>query len=92
MITTLSDSGISNKQLNLIEINFNWQPQKVVGDDPSVFTLRYVVVEEAETLILSLKSKFSDLPSAGIWENRIESDDELLEQLGKGWRGFASEQ
>ena len=92
MVTTFSDSGISNKQLNITEINFNWQPQKVVGDDTNVFALRYVVVEEAETLILSLKSKFGDLPSAGIWENRIESDEELLEQLGKGWRGFASEQ
>ena len=92
MITSLSDSEISDKQRNKTEINFTWLPQKVMGDDPNVFKPKYIVVEEAETLILSLKSKFADLPSAGIWENRNESDEELLEQLGKGWRGFASEQ
>ena len=50
----------------------------------------YVVVEEAETSEQSLKTKFADLPSAGIWADRTESDDELLEELGSGWRGFAT--
>lgn len=71
---------------------FNWQPKVVEGGDPRVFTPNYTVTEEAETSEGYLKSKFADLPSAGIWADRTESDDELLEELSSGWRGFATEQ
>jgi hypothetical protein len=70
---------------------FNWQPNLVKADDPRVFEPSYVVVEEAETLALFFKSKFADLPTFGMWADRTESDDELLEALGSGWRGFATE-
>ncbi len=72
--------------------DFNWRPEVVEGDDPRKFIPDYVVTEEAETSEGSLKSKFADLPSAGIWADRTESVDELLEELGSGWRGFAAEQ
>ncbi|MFC2001396.1 hypothetical protein ACFLUZ_02700 [Chloroflexota bacterium] len=39
----------------------------------------------------SFGSRFADLPAFGIWKDRTESDDELLEELGSGWRGFATE-
>ncbi|MBL7119882.1 MAG: hypothetical protein ISS53_04295 [Dehalococcoidia bacterium] len=70
---------------------YNWQPQVVEADDPQVFKPNYVVAEEAETCFVSFKTKFGDLPSSGIWADRTESDDELLEELGSGWRGFATE-
>ncbi len=34
------------------------------------------------------RRRFADLPAFGIWADRTESDDELLEELGSGWRGF----
>ena len=71
---------------------FNWKPRIMEEDDVRIFTPDYVVAEEAEVTVASLKSSFADLPSSGIWEDRIESDDELLEELGSGWRGFATEQ
>jgi len=70
---------------------FNWKPRIIEGDDVRIFTPDYVVAEEAGATVASLKSSFADLPSAGIWENRTESDEELLEELGSGWRGFATE-
>jgi len=75
--------------------DFNWQPNKVgEGDDPRIFMPDYFVVaaEEAKTSVLFLKSKFADLPTFGLWADRTESDDELLGELGSGWRGFATEQ
>lgn len=77
---------------SIASIDFNWQPQVVEGDDPRVFTPKFVVREEAVLTVGFFRSKFADLPSAGIWENRTESDEELLEELGCGWRGFATEQ
>lgn len=76
-------------------IDFNWYsrvPQVMGGDDPRKFVPDYVVTEEADTTEESLKSKFADLPAFGLWKDRKESDDELLEELGSGWRGFAAEQ
>ncbi len=71
---------------------FSWPPEVVEGDDSTQFAPEYVVKEEAgKTVVKSLRNKFADLPSAGIWENRAESDEELLEELGSGWRGFAAE-
>ena len=61
-------------------------------DNARIFKQDYMVMEEAETSEQSLKSKFADLPAFGIWKDRTESDDELLEELGSGWRGFAAEQ
>ena len=78
--------------VSIASIDFNWQPKVVEGDDGRIFIPNYVVVEEAKTSVESLKSKFADLPSAGIWADRTESVDELLEELGSGWRGFATEQ
>jgi hypothetical protein len=69
---------------------FNWRPE--IMDDPRIFTPEYIVMSEAETSEGAFKSKFADLPSSGIWADRTESDDELLEELGSGWRGFATEQ
>lgn len=71
--------------------DFNWQPEVVAGDDARIFTPNYVVTEEAVPSVAFFRSKFADLPSSGIWEDRTESDDELLEELGSGWRGFATE-
>ena len=71
---------------------FNWRPEIMEGDDPRVFMPDYAVAEEAETSVESLKSKFAQLPTFGMWADRTESDDELLEELGSGWRGFATEQ
>ena len=71
---------------------FNWNPAVVEGDSQRIFTPNYVVREEAKTSVKSFKSKFADLPSSGIWADRTESDEELLEELGSGWQGFATEQ
>lgn len=71
---------------------FNWQPKVVKGDDPRIFERNYSVTEEAEKSEKSFKTKFADLPTFGMWADRTESDDELLEELGSGWRGFATEQ
>ena len=70
--------------------DFNWCPLIVEGDDPQKVMPDYSVKEEAETSEESVKIKFADMPSSGIWADRAESDDELLEELGSGWRGFAS--
>ena len=32
---------------------------------------------------------FGEMPSAGIWADRKETDEEILKDLGDGWRGFA---
>ena len=72
------------------EPDYNIRPEVIEGDNPLEFIPRYIATEEAETSSKSLKSKFADLPSAGIWADRTESDDELLEQLGSGWRGFTT--
>ncbi len=77
---------------SIASIDFNWQPDVVERDNPRVFVPKYIVAEEAETSVLSFKSKFADLPAFGLWADRTESDDELLEELGSGWRGFATEQ
>lgn len=65
-----------------------WQPN--IGE-AQIFTQDYIVIEEAITSEQSLKSKFADLPAFGLWKDRKESDDEILEELGIGWRGFATE-
>jgi len=72
--------------------DFNWCPEVVEGDDPRKFIPDYIVAEEAKTSEAYSKSKFAELPSSGIWADRPESDEELLEELGSGWRGFATEQ
>lgn len=77
---------------SIASIDFNWQPKVVKGDDPRIFTPNYVVAEEAGTSVQSFKTKFADLPTFGMWADRTESDDELLEELGSGWRGFATEE
>lgn len=71
---------------------FNWSPEVVKGDDLRVFVPDYVVKEEAVLSARFFRSKFADLPTFGMWADRTESDDELLEELGSGWRGFATEQ
>lgn len=73
---------------------FNW-PRDIpiiIKGDPRLFTPDYNVSDEARRTVESLSSRFADLPSAGIWENRTESDEELLVELGSRWRTFASEQ
>lgn len=72
---------------------FNWPREipMVVAGDPGDFMPDCNIFSETETTVQSLRSKFADLPSAGIWENRAQSDEELLEELGSGWLGFATE-
>jgi len=72
--------------------DFTWKGWRPEVDDARIFKQDCIVMDEAETSLESLKTKFADLPSAGIWADRTESDDELLEELGSGWRGFANEQ
>ena len=74
-------------------IDFNWQPDVVEADDPLVFTPDYVVTNAAPlSYLVVVRSKFADLPAFGIWADRPQSDDELLEELGSGWRGFATDE
>jgi hypothetical protein len=70
---------------------FNWKPDVMEGDDPIIFTPGYTITEEAVPSVGFFKSKFSDLPAFGIWVDRVEGDDELLMELGSGWRDFAAE-
>ena len=70
--------------------DFNWRPEFVEGDDPEVFEAAYIILPAPKPAEGSFISRFADLPSAGIWADRTESDDELLEELGSGWRGFAT--
>ena len=73
--------------------DFNWKPEVVKADDPQLFWRDYVVAGEAATRPpLFVKTKFADLPSSGIWADRSETDDELLELLGGDWRDFGTEQ
>ncbi len=76
----------------IASIEFNWKPDIVEGDDPEVFMPKYVIMAASKPTFGYLKTRFADLPSSGIWEDRIESNDELLEQLGGDWRGLAIEQ
>jgi len=76
---------------SIASIDFNWQPDVVKGDRRRVFTPNYVVKEEAFPTVDFFRSKFSDLPTFGMWTDRRETDDQLLEELGSGWRGFTSE-
>lgn len=64
----------------------------IIEGDPRLFISDYNVSDQAKPTVESLCSRFADLPSAGIWENRTVSDEELLADLGSGWRVFASEQ
>ncbi|OGO30511.1 MAG: hypothetical protein A2Z29_11005 [Chloroflexi bacterium RBG_16_56_11] len=70
---------------------FTWEGWRPKIGEAQIFTQDYRVIEEAKTSEQSLKSKFSQLPAFGLWKDRKESDEELLEELGSGWRGFASE-
>lgn len=76
----------------IASIDFNWQPNVVEGDDPRKFIPTYVVKEEAVPIVKFFRSKFADLPTFGMWADQTESDHELLEELGSGWRGFATEE
>lgn len=70
--------------------DIKWKGKQPKVDDARIFTPRYVVTEEVTTSVEFLKSKFTDLPAFGIWQDRTESDEELLEELGSGWRGFTA--
>ena len=72
-------------------IDFNWRPEFVEVDNPRKVIPDYTVTEQAETSVDSIKTKFVDLPAFGLWKDHRESIDELLEELGSGWRGFAGE-
>ncbi len=70
--------------------DFNWRPELVEGEDPTIFDPTYIILPAPEPEVGFYRNKFADLPSAGIWAERTVSDDELLEELGSGWRGFAT--
>jgi len=72
--------------------DFNWRPEVVEGGSPEIFEPTYIIIPTPEPEVRFFRSRFADLPSAGIWADRAESDEELLEELGSGWRGFATEQ
>ena len=59
-----------------------------IEGDVRAFMPGYFVTVEATTSKQFTKTKFADMPSSGIWTDRTETDDELLEGLGNGWRGF----
>lgn len=72
---------------------FNWEPNVIQGDDPRKFLPDYYIVkEESAQSVKFFISKFADLPTFGMWADRSETDNELLEELGSGWRGFATEE
>ena len=71
---------------------FNWKPDIIEADDNSIFVPSYVVYAEAVITPIVFKSKFSDLPSCGMWVDWAESDDELLNKLGSYWSEFGGEQ
>ena len=78
----------------ICSIDFNWYskvPQVMEGDDPQVFEPTYRILPAPKPVVGFFKSRFADLPAFGIWEDRTESDDELLNALARGWRGFATE-
>jgi len=70
--------------------DFNWLPEVVESDDPEVFKPTYMILATTKPEVGFSRSGFAKLPSAGIWADRTESDDELLKELGSGWRGFAT--
>ncbi|MCK4830613.1 hypothetical protein KA005_83645 [bacterium] len=70
---------------------YNWKPDVIEGDNERIFAPNYSVTAEAVPVVESFRTKFADLPTFGIWADRKESDDELLKELGSGWRGFATE-
>jgi hypothetical protein len=71
--------------------DYSWYPEAVEGDDPKVFNPTYRIVPSPEPEVGFFRSRFADLPAFGIWKDRTETDEELLEELGSGWRGFAAE-
>ena len=87
MVTAAQDSIASR--------GYNWYsqvPQVMKGDNTEVFKPTYIILPAPEPEVGFFETRFADLPSAGIWADRTESDDELLEELSSGWRGFATEQ
>jgi hypothetical protein len=75
----------------LASIESTWNGWRPEVDDARIFKQDYLVIEEAETIEESLKTKFVDLPTFGLWKDRKENVDKFLEELGSGWRGFATE-
>lgn len=71
---------------------FNWKPDIIEAEDKSAFISGYAVSVEAGITPIVFNSKFADLPSCGMWEDRKGSDDALLDKLGGNWSGFGSEQ
>jgi len=68
---------------------YNWRPEIIEGDDPTVFEPSYIILATPKPTEGTFESSFADLPAFGIWKDRKESDDKLLEEFGSGWRGFA---
>jgi hypothetical protein len=71
--------------------NFAWYPQIINGDDPQVFEPTYTILPPPKPMVGFFESRFADLPAFGIWKDREKNDNELLEELGSGWRGFSKE-
>ena len=58
--------------MNASEV-YNWHPN--LGD-PRLFAPRYTVHNNSQTTVVAVRQKFANLPSAGIWADRVESDDD----------------
>jgi len=49
---------------------------------------KYTIYNESNTTYGFARTAFADLPDFGIWADRPETDEELLEEMGRGWQGF----
>ncbi len=67
---------------------FKWKPDIY---DAKLFMPGYVVSTEARITPVMFNSKFIDLPSCGMWTDRKESDEELLQQIGGNWSSLGDE-
>lgn len=69
-------------------ILFDWTPTILSVDDGRELLPNYRVAGEAGSTTLSVRPRAEDLPSFGMWADRTETDEELLEKLGGDWREF----
>ncbi|OGO04952.1 MAG: hypothetical protein A2Y60_05435 [Chloroflexi bacterium RBG_13_54_9] len=70
----------------MFSLDFNWRPDVVQGGNRREFESSYVVSDEAKPEVKFYKTRFSELRSFGMWADRSERDEELLEELGGSWR------
>lgn len=67
-------------------ILFDWTPTIFSADNGRDLLPNYRVTAEAGRTTLFVRPRFQDLPSFGMWADRTETDEELLERLRGDWR------